>query len=587
MQRRAPLLLTLAALTAAALSALFSPPVRAADEEEPPLDYAYYKARIAPLLHETCGECHANPRKRSKVGKFFLRPAPGRRIRERFHERNFENVLRFIEPNDPSASVLLLKAIGPANGGVTHEGGALLGTNTPGYGAIIDWINGAKRAPEAFKPPESDAGAPDFLFFYKRIEPVLLGVCAECHAGRGKGRFKLVTHERGEEFPLEDHYANFQTVLRLVTPGRPDRSRFLTKPLALADGGIKHRGGDRIKKDSANHANWLLFIAGEKGPPLPTPGEREVPVLTAEGLTIQAEDFVFEGGVDDIEMKGAQEFYVAQSGTTEGRVWTDVRVVDAGAYTIEFRVKPGTKPMRWGFDDRDARVLPIPPAADRKEHGFGITGPRNLLDGQTPLLEARGGLQLRKQVLHMDGRRGGAAWLSPSEVRNSGCAAQVKPADEEEGGDDALLLFDMDDSDNGKFAGLTDGGRRFVMGVIEAGKTRVLRAAKAPPPKRKKEDDPREIKVEYFAGVAVGSLDGKPLAFLNLDNILGRGRFGVLTHGLTEVHRVTALEEYEVYAVSFRTGPVVDLPAGVLRLWVELPPDSGALDSVRLHPTED
>ncbi len=584
MIRRPYLLLALAALFAVSVLARTITPAQAADEDAP-LDYAYYKARIAPILHEQCGACHANPRKRSKVGKFFLRPAPGRRLRERFHERNFKNVLTFVEPDDPSASLLLLKAIGPTNGGVTHGGGAILGTNAPAYGAIIDWINGAKRAPETFKPPASEAGQPDFLFFYKRIEPVLLGVCAECHAGRGHGRHKLITHERGEAFPLEDHYANYEMALQLLVPGRPDRSRFLAKPLALADGGIKHRGGDRIKKGSSNYANWVLFINGEKGPPIPTPGEREVPVLTAAGLTIQAEDFIFEGDVDDVEVKGAEDFYVARAGRGGGRIWTDVRVADGGPYTLSFRVLPGTAPLRWGFDERPARALPLPGKADLDEHGFGTTGPVNLLDDKTPLLDARGDLRLEKGILHMDGRRGVAAWLSPSEVRNRGCAAQVKPADEEAGGDDAFLLFDMADVENGKFAGLTDGGRQFVMGVIEGGKIHVLRATKAPPPKRKREDDPREIKVETFGGVAVGSLDGKPLLFLNLSEILGRGRFGVMTHGLAEVHHVAALEEYEVYAVAFRAGSIVSLPPGVLRLWVEIPGEGGAVDAVRLQPS--
>jgi len=585
MRRPAALAVALAA-GVLALSVWTHAPAHGADEEEAPLDYGFYKTRVAPVLHEQCGECHANPRKRSKVGKFFLSPAPGRRMRERFQERNFKNVLRFIEPQDPSASLLLLKAIGPTNGGVTHEGGAIIGTNTPAYGALIDWINGQKQKVEAFTAPEAEAGAPDFLFFYKRIEPVLLAVCAECHAGRGKGRFKLITRERGEEFSLEDHVTNFETALRLVRPGKPLKSRFFTKPLALDAGGIKHKGGDRIKKDSANYENWLLFIQGERGPPLPTPGEKAVPVLTGEGLTIQAEDFEFDGDIEDIEVKGAQEFYVAMAGDTGGRILTDLRVVDGGAYRLQVRFLPGTKPLRLGFEGGEAWTLPVPSEDDREEHGFAYAGPTTLLDGTTPLLAPRGGLVLRDKVLHMDGRRGEAAWLSPSEVRNAGAAARLRLADEEEGGDDGLLLFDMEDGQNGKFAGLTDGGRRFVMGVLEAGAMRVLKSAKAPMPKRGTEDAPREIKVEYFGAVAVGSLDGKPLVFLNLSGVLGRGRFGVLTHGLTEVHHVAAVEEYEVYEVALTTGPVIHLAPGLQRLWIEIPGGAGAVDSVRFTPSD-
>lgn len=584
--RLSVLVLVLASLTAGAL--LLEPPAsRADDEDEAPLDYRFYKARIAPILRAQCAECHADPRKRRKMGKFFLRPAPGRRMRERFHERNFETVLRFVEPGDPSASLLLLKSIDVRGGGVTHEGGAILGTNTPEYGALIDWINGQKRPPETFTPPPSEQGAPDFLFFYKRIEPVLLGVCAECHAGRGKGRFKLITHERGDEFPLEDHYANFETVMKLVRPGQPMKSRFLTKPLALEAGGIRHKGGDRIEKDSVNHENWLLFIQGERGPPIPTEEEARTPVLTNEGLVIQAEDFAFEGDVEDTEVKGAEEFYAAEAGPGGGRLAIDLRVADAGAYRLDVRFKPGTAPLRLGFAGLEPWTLPIPPEDEREEHGFAYAGPLTLLDHADPLVDERGLLHLEGDVLVMDGRGNEAGWLSPAEVRSAGAVARVRLAHEEEGGDDTLLLFDMDDGYNGKFVGLTDGGRRFVMGVLENGRQRVLRSAKAHAPAIGDEGKPREMKVELFGSVAVGSLDGRPLVFLNLSGMVVGGRFGVLTHGITEVHHVAAIEEYEVYEVVLGTGPVVHLPAGPQRLFVELPPGAGLVDSVRFRPSEN
>ena len=569
-------------------AALFSAPPRALgadDDTEAPLDYAFYKARIAPILHGQCAECHADPRKRSKVGKFFLQPAPGRRLRERFHERNFERVLAYVEPGDPSASLLLLKVIGPRNGGVTHESAATIGVNTPEYGAIVDWINGEKQPVEAFKPPIPEPGQPDFLFFFKRIEPVLLGVCAECHEGRGKGRFKLVTHERGEPFPIEDHHANFQTVLTLLEPEKPLTSRFLLKPLAVQDGGLKHKGGDRFGKDSVNYENWVQFLQGEQGPPLPTPGVRVIPEITAQAISLQAEDFDFEGDLDDAERKGAESFYVAVPGAEGGRLVLDMRVVDAGPYVMELRVQPGTVPLRWGFEGEDGEPLQLPPAGARDEHGFALTRPERLLDGPAPLVDARGELVLDGKVMRMDGRRGEAAWLSPSDTRNSGCVARLRMADEEEGGDDAFVLFDMDDGWNGKFVGLADGGRRFVMGVLEGGRARVLQSAKAHPPELHHEAEPREIKVETFGGVAVGSLDGRPLAFLNLSGNLGRGRFGVLTHGLAEVRHMAALEEYEVYQVAFSTGPVIDLPAGRQRLWIDLPVGGGAVDALHLRPS--
>jgi hypothetical protein len=582
MRRLAALLLPIAVGTALGLAGI-SPPatLRAEGEEEAPVDYRFYKERISPALMQYCAECHANPRKRSKMGRFFLRPAPGRRIRERYHERNFEMVLDYIEPRN---SLLLLKAIGPDRGGVTHEGGALLNDNMAEYGAIVDWINGTKLPPPTFTPPPAEEGQPDFLFFYKRIEPVLLAVCAECHEGRGKGRMKVITHERGEPFPLEDHYANFQMALGLVRPGQPEKSRFLLKPLAEADGGIKHRGGDRILEDGPHYENWRLFINGERGPPLPTEGERPVPQLTAEGLVLQVEDFDLGGDLEDVEMKGADSFYVVMPGVEGGRAYTDLNVLDAGAYVLEFRVAPGSVPLRWGFEGGSAGELPLPAKADAD--GFATTAPEILLDGPAPLQDARGDLRVDGTTLQMDGQRGEAGWLSPSEARHTGVSAKVTLAHEEEGGDDALLAFDMLDGWNGKFVGLTDGGRRFVIGLIERGTIRVLQSAKAPERDRRERGTPREMKVEYFGGVAVGSLDGKPLVFANLSENLGAGSFGVLTHGRVTVHAVAALEEYEVYSVRFGKGPVVDLPRGLLRLWVEIPPKGGAVDALHLTPSD-
>ena len=125
------------------------------------------------------------------------------------------------------------------------------------------------------------------------------------------------------------------------------------------------------------------------------------------------------------------------------------------------------------------------------------------------------------------------------------------------------------------------------MGVIENGRMRVLKSTKTPEPKFGTEDDPREVKVEYFGGVAVASLDGKPLLFLNLSEKLGEGAFGVMSHGIVEVHHVAAVEEYEVYEVALQTGPVVHLPAASLRLVVEIPPGGGQVDSVRFRPSQE
>ena len=555
-------------------------------EDEVVLDYEYYKERVAPIVHEVCGQCHADPRKRSKVKRHVLRPAPGRTLRERFHARNFEVISELIEPGNPAASIWLLKPLGPNQGGVTHGGDVQVRLNTPEYGTMVDFINGAKLPTRSFRPPEPEEGQPDFRYFMAHVEPVLLSVCAECHADRGKGRFRLITHERGA-FPLEDHYANFETVLALLKPGKPERSRFLTKPLAVADGGIKHKGGDRIRKDDERHRHWVAFIRGERGPALRDPAKApSVPTLTSEGLVLQVEDFLREGDLSEKDVQGADADYVIVPGKAGGELSQSVNVADPGPYRIELRLRPGKAPVQWGIVGGPTLTLAPDRDVTRDANGFAVVGAANLLDAGVPLVDARGALTLAKGVLRMDGRAEDAAWLSPATVRHRGVSTRVAMPHEEDGGDDVVLLFDMDDGWNGKFLALTDGGRRLVMGLVEGGRLRVVKATKARAPKRGKESEPRTLKVEFFGGVAVGSLDGEPLLHVNLSGTLGQGLFGVLTHGLASVHAVAALEEYEVYKVRFETGPVLDLPRGRVRFWVELAPEGGELDAMRIAFSE-
>src|SRR5262245_37964838 len=113
--------------------------------------------------------------------------------------------------------------------------------------------------------PAGAAGeAPDFQFFKQNVEPVLQSVCAQCHAGKGKGRFGLIVHGAGVPFPDAEHKTNFDTVVALLVPGAPEKSQFLLKPLAVRDGGVKHEGGDRIFKGTPAYRNWVSFINGEK-----------------------------------------------------------------------------------------------------------------------------------------------------------------------------------------------------------------------------------------------------------------------------------------------------------------------------------
>src|SRR5687767_5153846 len=112
---------------------------------------------------------------------------------------------------------------------------------------------------------EAADAPPDFGHFREKIEPVLQSVCVQCHAGKGKGAFALMARARGKVVTEAESRKDFETVLKLLVPGKPMQSKFLLKPLAEKDGGVKHQGGDRIFKGTPAYKAWVDFIEGTKG----------------------------------------------------------------------------------------------------------------------------------------------------------------------------------------------------------------------------------------------------------------------------------------------------------------------------------
>jgi hypothetical protein len=572
----------LSLLCAALAGLVFATPSAPADEDVPGLDYAYYKERISPIVMRLCGECHADPKLRRKVGRHKLRPAPGRRVRESHHRRNYETVAELVTPGNPAASLYLLKPLDPRQGGLTHKGGVRLNPNTPEYGALIDWINGATLPPVVWEPPPHEEGQPDFRFYVQKIAPVVHGECAECHAGKGFGKFKLVVPAPDEPFGLEDHHRNFRTILQLIEPGEPLESKFLRKPLPRSAGGLKHRGGDRFVPGDERHRAWTAFIEGEPGRPLPTGVPPATPRLTARGLTIQAERFAIGAELSETELEGA-DGTVIEAADGDGDMYVDLDVADPGVYTLHFRIQPGGPALRWSFDQAPMAFAADTDGAASDEQGFVEVGPLTLADGSAPLLDARGVVLDEGGALALEADGDRAGFLSPEVVRHTGVEARFRMPDERDGGDDALLLFDAIDGDNGKVCGLTDGGRRFVIGLLEGGRLRILDSAEAQPDR----EAVRRIRVRYFAGVAIGELDERPHVRMNLGDGLGdEGRFGFLTHGRATVEKLAAFEQFELHVVRAGAAPVVDVPRGRHRLWIELPQGAGALDRVRFAPTD-
>jgi hypothetical protein len=112
----------------------------------------------------------------------------------------------------------------------------------------------------------------DFEFFKTRVQPIFLARrpgharCYVCHSA-GAGGFRLQRLSPGAEtWSDEQSRLNFAAVQREVTPGKPDASMLLLRPLAAEAGGLPfHSGGKHW--DSKSNPEWQTlseWVRGEK-----------------------------------------------------------------------------------------------------------------------------------------------------------------------------------------------------------------------------------------------------------------------------------------------------------------------------------
>ena len=426
---------------------------------------------------------------------------------------------------------------------------------------------------------ETPSVTPDLDFYKERVAPIVHGNCAECHADPRKrlGRH-FVRPRQGLAVSDRDHERNYRTILRLLVPGNPAGSTWLLKALGTTQGGVEHGGNARIRFDSLEYAAMVDFINGVKlTAPTATPsGPPPVPEVGAEGLTLGVDDLALEGDASVDPGDGVRRWIDA--GAAGGAASARFRLPVDGTWLVELDVVgPGTG-TTWRIDGGSVRgVAPAGP-------GLARVGSPVLLDGIAPVAARSGRPVLRDGRVALAGAHGApSAFVLPEEVRHTRVEATVRLPAEEDGGDDALLLFDMEDLHNGKFAGLVDGGRRFAMGLLEGGTPRVITTAPAAPPR---EPGPRRLEVVLLEGVAVGRLDGRAITFLHLDRHLRdrAGRFGVRTHGALEVESVAAFERFEVHRAAFREASAVRLAAGTHALRIALPPGAPGLVSAIIRP---
>ena len=559
------------AVSGAALALFAAAPAGAAAEAP---DFQYFKQNVEPVLQSVCAQCHAGKGK----GRFALIVhGAGVPFPDEEHRRNFETVSALLVPGNPEKSLFLLKPLAVRDGGVKHEGGDRIFKGTPAYRTWTGFINGEKAGAPAM-PAAGATGRPDFGFFLANVEPVLLGTCSRCHAGAGKGQFALIVHVGGTRFPLDDHRKNFETVSRLLVPGKPDQSKFLLKPLAEKDGGVKHGGGDLITKGDANYRNWTEFISGVVGPPPPEEKPEEVlPTVSDKGLSLEVAGMKLSGDATLQPAEGVEGTKrVAAAGAGGGRATAVFRTGRTGSYRLVVRGVGAGRALRLRVDGGEPMTLELPATPA----GVVEVSPRLPLDGGAPLDARRGRLVVDGTTLRMDGREGSARFLTPADLAHKKVEAVIAlPAADDPARDDAWLLFDCQHGDSGKFFGLVDAGRKVVMGVIEDGRPRVLTSVPRPdalPGTR--------LTVKLVDGIAVGVLDGKSLLKVNFDRGLGAGRFGFLTHGVVQVTDLRAwMEAEEVYAMKVSEGGVVTLHRGPHTLDVDLLPGGAALESVSVQ----
>ena len=129
---------------AAALLATSSAP-RAA----PPLDYAFFKARVQPIFlqkrdgHTRCYVCHAEGNNAFRLER--LSPGTSTWNGEQ-SRKNFEMASILVNPGDPATSRLLQQPLAPeAGGNVFHSGGRQFASkDDPSWKILVEWVNGEK-----------------------------------------------------------------------------------------------------------------------------------------------------------------------------------------------------------------------------------------------------------------------------------------------------------------------------------------------------------------------------------------------------------------------------------------------------------
>jgi hypothetical protein len=128
-------------------------------------------------------------------------------------------------------------------------------------------------APHVAAAQQGDAPAAqlDYAFFKTSVQPIFtakrpgLVRCIQCHMQNTNSRMLLQPFAAGAAtWDEAQSRKNFETVARLVSPGKPTASRLLLHPLARPAGGDPfHAGGKHW--DSQDAPEWRTLAAWVRG----------------------------------------------------------------------------------------------------------------------------------------------------------------------------------------------------------------------------------------------------------------------------------------------------------------------------------
>jgi hypothetical protein len=128
----------------------------------------------------------------------------------------------------------------------------------------------AAMATSLTPPAPARAQTLSYEYFKANVQPIFLKKrpghtrCIVCHAGANNA-MRLTPLERGAtNFSEEQSRTNFETVSRIVVPGKPMESHFLTHPLdPHFGGGMYHSGGRQF--ETTDDPDWKAMAAWVNG----------------------------------------------------------------------------------------------------------------------------------------------------------------------------------------------------------------------------------------------------------------------------------------------------------------------------------